>query len=336
MKNESSFSLLNVPTSVAIYDLKINVYMPLKIALFLLCLFVSLSLNAQNKKKSEEQGSIQLKGFEYLEKNAYGYELYLHTGYKTKGNIIVELGTQMRFVLIPSGTFLMGTPLSSTSTVQEKQWNMMEKPHQVHLTQPFLMSETEVTQEVYERVMRESPWEESYIEDNPEFPAGNLPWEPILKFLERTQTELPTEAQWEYAARAGTTTHYYWGDEMNEERCWFQENSSPMGRLPKPRELTNKKPLPGKVKQKQPNAYGLYDMNGNVWELCQDWFDAYSGLQETDPKGPASGVGKVIRGGSFLSPAYDCRSASRRYKTFDTQWRDDSLGLRLVRNIRSE
>lgn len=288
--------------------------------LFFLLWAVFYPLGAQDSKK-KEKGSLEIRGFEYVEKNKFGNEVYRHLGYK-KNNIWVELGTGMRFVLIQKvGSFQMGTetPKKANPTPEEVKWSLVEKAHQVTLTKPFLISETEVTQEVYEKIMRESPWTEVGIQEVPDFPATRLLWDDILKFCRRTGTQLPTEAQWEYTARAGTTTYYYWGDEANPLYVWSKENS------------TNH--TLHKVATKNPNPFGLYDMSGNAWEVCQDWFANYSQAEDIDPTGPETGEERVIRGGSSHSSVAECRSASRQARALKTHWNNEHVGFRLVRNL---
>jgi formylglycine-generating enzyme required for sulfatase activity len=122
-----------------------------------------------------------------------------------------------------------------------------------------------------------------------------------LNQMDQGKFRLPTEAEWEYACRAGTQTHFYWGDDTNysqiKDYAWCDGNNSPYGTK--------------EVGQKLPNAYGLHDMSGNVWEWCQDWFGSYSSNSQTDPTGSTSGSNRVLRGGGWLYDAQYCRSAYR-------------------------
>jgi formylglycine-generating enzyme required for sulfatase activity len=129
---------------------------------------------------------------------------------------------------------------------------------------------------------------------------------------------LPTEAEWEYAARAGTTTVYSFGNEASQlgTYAWYRDNA---------RQTTHP------VGHKQPNAWGLFDVHGNVWEWVQDWYGAYAADAVPDPQGPSSGSYRVIRGGSRLNDAKDCRSANRNGVPPDG--RDDDLGFRLLREL---
>jgi formylglycine-generating enzyme required for sulfatase activity len=155
-----------------------------------------------------------------------------------------------------------------------------------------------VTQAQWEAVMGSNPSE--FL--GPELPVETVSWEDVQAFLARLNAlgdpyryRLPTEAEWEYAARAGTSTAYAG---KLDETGWCRDNS---GKQSHP------------VGQKQPNAWGLYDMQGNVWEWCADWFDAdsYRGASRADPAGPASGVHRVVRGGSWYSGSRYCRVSVR-------------------------
>ena len=201
----------------------------------------------------------------------------------------------MKFKLIPAGTFTMGDASGLAS----------QTPHEVTLTKPFKMGVHEVTQAQYEQVMGVNP---------SEFKGGNNPvemvsWEDAVEFCRRLSElpaekeagnvyRLPTEAEWEYACRAGTTTKYSFGDDESELRdhAWCSENSDVQTH---------------RVGSKKPNAWGLYDMHGNVFEWCQDWYGDYPSGSVTDPTGPAVGSFRVFRGGSWDINAGDCRSAFR-------------------------
>ncbi len=204
--------------------------------------------------------------------------------------------TGMRFRLIPAGEFVMGSPSN------EANRNSYEGPQRtVKLTKPFYMGVTEVTQAQYQRVMGSNP--SNWKGDN--LPVEFVSWNDATEFCRRMSQltgltiTLPTEAQWEYACRAGTTTPYYFGSNANQlgEYALFGSNSS----------ITTHP-----VGTKKSNAFGLYDMHGNVWEWCQDWYqDSYNGLANSDPQGPQSGAVRVLRGGSWFSDALHCRSALR-------------------------
>jgi len=206
--------------------------------------------------------------------------------------------TGMTFVQIPPGTFMMGSPSSEPNRDSD------ETQHRVTLTKPFYMQTTEVTQGQWKAVMGNNPSHLSNCGDN--CPVEQVSWNDCQEFIRKlNQREgngtyrLPTEAEWEYACRAGTTGPYY----TDLDRAgWYSGNS-------------NNRTHP--VAQKTPNAWGLYDMHGNVWEWCQDWRVDYPGGSVTDPKGPSSGNYRVIRGGSWSHAARYCRSADRSSGTPD-------------------
>jgi formylglycine-generating enzyme required for sulfatase activity len=218
---------------------------------------------------------------------------------------------------IKPGTFMMGSDSGDRN----------EKPaRKVMLTKTFWMGKTEVTQSQYEAIMGKNP---------SKFQGANNPvelvsWTEAVEFCKKlTQREhkvgrlpatqeyrLPTEAEWEYCCRAGTTTKYSFGDDESKisEHAWHRENSS-------------SKTHP--AAEKKPNDWGLYDMHGNVYEWCQDWFGNYPSGAQVDPTGPASGSYRVDRGGSWGSSARFCRSAFRGRSTPSRRY--NGLGFRLVR-----
>jgi len=201
-------------------------------------------------------------------------------------------------VWIPPGTFVMGSPSSEGGRDAD------EVQHTVTLTQGFWMSDHEVTQGEYQAVMGNNP---SYFKGDLNRPVETVSWDEAVLYCQKlTEREraagritaqqayrLPTEAEWEYAARAGTTGARY--GEL-DTIAWWNGNA---GNQTHP------------VKQKAPNAWGLYDMLGNVWEWCSDWSGEYPTGSVTDPTGPNSGSVRVIRGGSWDVGAGRARSAGR-------------------------
>jgi sulfatase modifying factor 1 len=211
----------------------------------------------------------------------------------------------MVLVPIPADEFMMGSPDS------DKAAGSHEKPqHLVKITKPFYLGVNEVTQQQYEKVMGASPWQgKDNVKEGSDYPAVYVSWNDAVEFCrklseqEGVEYRLPTEAQWEYTCRAGTTTIYSFGDDESKlgEHAWYRTNAWEIG-----------EPYAHRVGQKPPNPWGLYDMHGNVFEWCQDWYRPYDSEKAvSDPGGPASGFGRVLRGGSFINEAAACRSAFR-------------------------
>jgi len=221
----------------------------------------------------------------------------------------VENSIGIRLVWIPAGQFEMGSNV--------------EPAHPVRLTKPFLLGRTEVTNAQWKRVMGNIPskWKDD------DLPVQSVTWDDAMEFCHKLSDlpaeknagrvyRLPTEAEWEYACRASTTSAFSFGTDESQlaQYGWFEGNSFSQIHL---------------VEQKKPNPWGLYDMHGNVWEWCSDWYGNYGNAAETDPRGPpASGV-HVIRGGSWRVAAKICRSA---YRTAGPQ-RLDHLGFRLALTV---
>ena len=226
----------------------------------------------------------------------------------------------MKLALIQPGEFMMGGP------VTEKGRYFDETRHRVKLTKPFFLGVTEVTQEQYQKVMGTNP--SNFKFKRPQNPVERVSWADAVEFcrkLSRMPAEktaghvyrLPTEAEWEYACRAGTTTAYGFGDDASRlgDYAWFNGNS-------------DSKTHP--VGEKKPNAWGLYDMHGNVWEWCQDRHGNYPSGSATDPAGATSGSYRVYRGGCWNCIARGCRSADRYGFTPGDRARD--LGFRVLRS----
>jgi len=211
----------------------------------------------------------------------------------------------MVLVPIPAGEFQMGSPDSVSDAYDN------EKPqHLVKITRPFYLSVYEVTQQQYEKVMGDRPLQDKgYVQDGPNYPASNVSWHAAVEFchdlseLEGVEYRLPTEAQWEYACRAGTTTAYSFGDDASQlgQYAWCRENAWGIGEK-----------YAHRIGQKLPNPWGLYDMHGNVREWCQDWYAPYgSEMALSAPMGPAYGKLRVLRGGSMYLSRLSLRCAYR-------------------------
>jgi formylglycine-generating enzyme required for sulfatase activity len=235
-------------------------------------------------------------------------------------NPVITNSVGMTFNLIQPGTFTMGSPPEELERFDD------EAQHQVTLTQPFYLQATEVTQGQWEALMGSNP---SYFNAcGTDCPVESVSWEDAQDFINALNElnegtyRLPTEAEWEYACRAGSTTAFANGD-ITVTGCARDPNLDLMGWY-----CYNAESTPHPVAQKNPNDWGLYDMHGNVWEWCQDWYGDYPTDPVTDPTGPETGASRVYRGGSWKEQARLIRSALRNRHT-DTF--DNNLGLRLVR-----
>jgi formylglycine-generating enzyme required for sulfatase activity len=195
----------------------------------------------------------------------------------------------IEFVDIPAGTFTMGSPSS------EKGRKDDEIQHQVTL-KAFKMSKYTVTFEQYDLFCEATGRKKPFGFKRGNMPVSQITWYDADAFAKWMGCRLPTEAEWEYAARANTTTPFYTGDSLTLDQAYFNNKSGmeamPVGSFP-------------------PNAYGLYDMHGNIGELCSDWYSEYDLKETSNPKGPETGGQKVLRGGGFWVSAQECRSASR-------------------------
>ncbi|MBT4482400.1 MAG: formylglycine-generating enzyme family protein [Candidatus Latescibacteria bacterium] len=220
----------------------------------------------------------------------------------------LKYATGIEFAVIPAGSFRMGSNNGDND----------EKPVHTVTLDAFLMSVTEITQAQYGAVMGENS--SHFSGDNR--PVDNVTWHNAIDFCRKLSQStgyifrLPREAEWEYACRAGTTTNYYTGDSKDamSRAGWWDGNSN---------EMTHA------VGQKEPNAWGLYDMHGNVWEWCNDWFDSdyYSSSPDINPTGPDSGSRRVLRGGCWHHYFIHCRSAYRSLSNPDDSYR---VGFRVV------
>jgi formylglycine-generating enzyme required for sulfatase activity len=245
-------------------------------------------------------------------------------------------GVKLEMVLIPAGEFMMGSPDSDKGAAKD------EKPqHRVRITRPFYLGKYPVTQEQWTALMSTNPSHFS----GPRNPVEEVSWDDCQSFFTRLNQkvaegtiqhgdyshgsgpslgpkkagagkfQLPTEAQWEYACRAGTTTIFCFGDDESglNEYGWYDKNS---GGTSHP------------VGEKKPNAWGLYDMHGNIWQWCEDWYDPayYAHSPTDDPDGPATGTERVSHGGCWFSPARSARSAN--HGRIEAAHRGSHLGFR--------
>jgi formylglycine-generating enzyme required for sulfatase activity len=230
----------------------------------------------------------------------------------------------MKLVLIPKGTFMMGSPET------EEGRGVDETQHQVTISNDYYLGVTEVTQGQYEKVMGTNP---SYFQkrvirksDSSMYPVEQVSWEDAVEFCKKLSDlpeekkagrvyRLPTEAEWEYACRAGSKTAYIFGASATSlgDYAWFRGNSD---------QQTHP------VGEKKPNAWGLYDMHGNVWEWCSDWLGDYPKGSVSDPSGPNKGSFRVDRGGNWFFGAALCRSAFRDGS--DPSYRNNGSGFRVA------
>ncbi len=203
-----------------------------------------------------------------------------------------------------------------------------EKPaHKVTLTKAFFLQTTVVTQGQWKAVMDTTPWSgKEYVKEGDDYPAVYVSWDNAQAFIQKLNAKgngtyrLPTEAEWEYACRAGTTTKFSFGDDEAKlgDYAWFTTNADDAGEK-----------YAHRVRTKLPNPWGLYDMHGNVWQWCQDWYgNAYPSGGTTNPTGPSSGSSRVLRGGSWGNGAGRC-SASYRLNV-DPDSRNYYSGFRVV------
>lgn len=230
----------------------------------------------------------------------------------------VKPGLEMSFVMVPAGSFRMG------SAPAEPNRDTDEGPvHKVTISKPFYLAKYEVTQAAWMAVMDSNLATFQLLPQAAKRAMESVSWNDCQVFIDRLNNlgkgrfRLPTEAEWEYACRAGSSTPYFWGDTMQSngtsDYTWANSKS---GTAPQP------------VGGKQPNAWGLYDMSGNVWEWCQDWYGPYPGKPQRDPKGPEKGTQKVFRGGSWYDFYLSHRSANRH--RHEPQGRYPAIGFRLV------
>ena len=244
---------------------------------------------------------------------ALGGDRYLPEKFRDKGvsasekTLVADCGNgvKMEFVRVPAGTFMMGSPTS------EDGHDIDESQVRVTISKPFYLGKYEVTQAQWRAVMGDNP--SRFEGDN--LPVECVSWDDANAFCAKLTSRersagrlpknmkytLPTEAQWEYACRAGTTTRFYTGNSESDlaRAAWYDGNSGSKTHA---------------VGQKEPNAWGLYDMHGNVWEWCADRYGS-SLRGGTDPSGASAGSDRVDRGGSWYNPVRLCRSANRDYSS---------------------
>ena len=248
------------------------------------------------------------------------YALQVVSGqYNNVNEPVITNSLGMTFNLIPSGTFVMGSPTDELGRATD------ETQYTVTLSEPYYIQTTEVTQGQWEAVMGYNP--SSFANCGQNCPVEHISWEDATAFISALNAmgegsyTLPTEAQWEYAARGGSNKAFANGDISNittdsnlDVIAWYSSNSNS---------------TPHTIAQKQANAWGLFDMHGNVWEWCYDWYGTYPTGNVEDPVGPSSGSYRVVRGGSWKNDAQYCRSAERPTNSPGNS--SSIIGLRLIR-----
>ena len=227
-------------------------------------------------------------------------------------------GVPFNMVYVEGGTFLMGATDEQEDFATDKEY-----PQHVVTLSSFYIGQTQVTQELWEAVMGDNP---SVNRGDNQRPVENITWYDCQDFISKLNTltgkefSLPTEAQWEYAARGGRYSqgYKYSGSNITDEVAWHDSNS---------------KDSTHPVASKMPNELGLYDMSGNVWEWCNDYYEAYASKPQVDPTGPETGSKKVMRGGSYFSTS-DYGRVSNRFSPPSLLFKAHPLGLRLILVIR--
>ncbi|MFZ4611910.1 MAG: formylglycine-generating enzyme family protein [Gemmataceae bacterium] len=226
---------------------------------------------------------------------------------------IVDIGkgVSLELLIVPAGKFTMGSPISETGRTSN------ELEHEVTISKSFFLGKYEVTQAQWEAIMDDNPSSEG----GAKLPVTDVSYEDCQKFIKKLNEKtsggfrLPTEAEWEYACRAGTKTRYAVGERFGKDQANF---------------LDSKIGKPVFVGSYKSNAFGFHDMNGNVDEWCNDWYGPYAKEPILNPKGPPEGKYRVLRGGAFNFDASYQRSAIRNFiRPTD---RDHNLGFRIARN----
>jgi formylglycine-generating enzyme required for sulfatase activity len=226
---------------------------------------------------------------------------------------VIDLGkgVKLEMVLIPEGKFRMGSPAS------EEFRKNNETQHEVTLTKPYYIGKYEVSQEQWEIVMGNNPSSTK----GAKLPVTDVSWKDCQEFIKKLNVKtnggyrLPTESEWEYACRAGTRTAYSFGESITKRDANYGDGEA----------VSIKSG--GSYK---PNAFGLYDMHGNVWEWCEDWKADYPARAVTDPKSPTTGKYRVLRGGSFYNSVSTARSSFRN-DVITSASRDGIFGFRLAK-----
>lgn len=249
-----------------------------------------------------------------------------------KGEVIyLAKDLKLEMVLIPAGKFLMGSSMEEVDKAYKSETYYKDKTekelgeiiasvtknetpmHEVIITKSFYLGKYEVTQEQWEAIMGKKAGKPKASR----LPIADISWNECQDFIKKLNAKtkgkyrLPTEAEWEYACRAGTSFAYSFGDNITKKDANYEGGLKPVGSY-------------------KPNAFGLYDMHGNVYEFCNDFYSLYTKTQAIDPLGPASGEAHVLRSGSFANLRAASRSSFRTAHTPNTRYYND--GLRLAKS----
>ena len=285
-----------------------------KITALAVILFIAAAVVAVEKAKEISQATVQQK------------QAARQAGLAIEKKIDLGSDVNMVMVFIPAGEFEMGSPL------EELKRDDDEAQHRIKLTKPFYMGKFEVTQMQYRVIMTDNP--SKFDGDN--LPVDNVNWYEAARFIKRLNDKtglkfrLPSEAEWEYACRAGTTTAFNTGTTIDSDFANYDATAPYAdGIIGKELKRTNK------VGSYPANAFGLYDMHGNVWEWCSDVYDKnyYKVTPTFDPTGPQEQEGgdRVIRGGAWNEKAHKCRSADRNNRS--PKANQPIIGFRVVLDI---
>ena len=272
------------------------------------------------KQFQEDYPGVEIAGLSTDDAKAARSDLAAEDAATEAGDTRTFNGFEM--IWIPPGELMMGSPPS-----EKDRYDDEGPQHAVTISSGFWLGKYEVTKRQWKAVMGTEPWKnKNYVSVDPDSPAVYVNWNDTQEFVKRLNAtgdvayRLPTEAEWEYACRSGTKTAYSFGDSSSQlgDYAWWNGNADSKG-----------EDYAHVVGRKPPNAWGLYDMHGNVWEWCHDWYGSYTSASVTDPQGPSAGTLRVNRGGGWNRSARRSRSAHRyRYVPND---QNAYLGFRLAR-----
>jgi len=226
-------------------------------------------------------------------------------------------GVKLEMILLPAAKFLMGVKLEPGA--KDNPQHRDNPQHEVTISRPFSIGKCEVTQEQWQAVMGNNPSELK----GPELPVTNVSWNDCQLFIKKLNEKtkggyrLPTDAEWEYACRGGTQTAFAFGDTITQDQANFGHGDAG---------------IPVAVGSYKPNAFGLYDMHGNVWEWCQDWTAPAPNKAVVDPTGSATGKERILRGGCFFDKPNGGVSSTFRYE-FEPDLGTKYFGFRLARTV---